>query len=64
MVGPDGQPARFFVLAVHDARGDAPLAGPVVLARARVVCESMPGSKIVTARQLATLRAQRFVYQS
>ena len=61
-VGPEGQPARFYVLRADDAlHGDAPLAGPVVLARARILCESVPGSKIVTARQLAALRRRRKV---
>jgi hypothetical protein len=58
MIGPDGQPARFYVLRADDVHGDAPAGGPFVLARARILCESVPGSKVVTARQLSALRGR------
>jgi len=56
--GPDGTPARFFVLSSSDATGERPLLGPCTATRARILMESVPGSRIVTVRQLAALRRQ------
>jgi len=56
--GPDMQPCRFYVLSGADLTGERPLLGPCTAARARILCESVPGSRIVTMRQLAALQRQ------